>query len=156
MNFERRWYYKPALALLALTAVALLAVLAFEWRTYDLKARVAAANRAAFALRAQIGQRYLATGRMPAGGGTLGNPKAVADPGAASGPANTSPRQAQQQGYSIAIDAGTITITFAGDQGPLAGKTLVHRPRFVQNRVEWDCAGGTLDYQYRTPECTHQ
>jgi len=77
-------------------------------------------------------------------------------PRAASGLANTSPRQAQQQGYSIAIDAGTITITFAGDQGPLAGKTLVHRPRFVQNRVEWDCAGGTLDYQYRTPECTHQ
>jgi len=48
---------------------------------------------------------------------------------------------------------GVITIRFAQDTGPAAGKTIVLSPRVEANRLLWSCSGGTLADKYRSREC---
>lgn len=55
---------------------------------------------------------------------------------------------------SIEVLPGAIMqVTFKVHSPELDGKTIVWVPEFGENRISWDCSGGTLARGYRPAEC---
>jgi type IV pilus assembly protein PilA len=58
--------------------------------------------------------------------------------------------------FGILVQRGTLTLTFASQQDPVSGKTLVFVPRVADGGLEWTCNTGTVDPRYRPPQCRGQ
>jgi hypothetical protein len=55
--------------------------------------------------------------------------------------------------FEIIVQNGSIVLTFASDQDPVSGETLVFVPSVVNGGLEWTCNKGTVDKRYRPPQC---
>lgn len=55
--------------------------------------------------------------------------------------------------FDVDFSGGQLTLQFGADQGRLAGKTLVLKPRQENSASHWSCDGGTLDNEYRPKAC---
>ncbi|MDX1571984.1 MAG: pilin [Xanthomonadales bacterium] len=53
---------------------------------------------------------------------------------------------------SIDVNAGGV-IVITSNVASLEGDTIEFQPTFQDNRVSWDCTGGTLDSRFRPPSC---
>ena len=53
---------------------------------------------------------------------------------------------------SVDVTTGGV-IVVTSDVATLEGETIEFAPSFEDNRVSWDCRGGTLDARFRPPSC---
>ncbi len=58
--------------------------------------------------------------------------------------------------YAVSVAHGVITLTFAQNQQPVSGKTLVYIPRVSNGKLEWICTSGTVEAVYLPPQCQSQ
>ena len=77
-------------------------------------------------------------------------------PNKESKPYFTAFEQQAELSFGILVQSGTLTLTFASEQNPVSGKTLVFVPRIDQGKLEWTCNTGTVDARYRPSKCRGQ
>ena len=58
--------------------------------------------------------------------------------------------------FGILVQSGTLTLTFASEQDPVSGKTLIFVPSIVDGEFKWSCNTGTVDARYRPHQCRGQ
>ena len=136
------------LAVLAAVAAGLVAVLIFSVRERSDKNRALLAHQGAKTMQGELIRYYRQHGNLPAGSAAFTAAHEI-DPHSGAPVAGAGGEPA----YTITAQSGTITVIFGKDQGALSGRTLVYSPRFGRGGLEWDCHGGTLQNNYRVPEC---
>lgn len=77
-------------------------------------------------------------------------------PGKDTRPYLTALEQEAKLSFEMLVQSGVLTFTFASEQDPVSGKTLIFVPRIVGGTLEWSCRSGTVDARYRPPQCRSQ
>jgi type IV pilus assembly protein PilA len=140
---------------IVLAAVALLAI-GLVWVFYggmsDKEGRIKVALAMAMAREAQSATAayYAERKALPPDNSALRLPDKE------SKPYFTAFEQKADLSFGILVQGGTLTLTFALDQDPVSGKTLVFVPRIAEGGLEWTCNSGTVDARYRPAQCRGQ
>jgi len=124
------------LVLLVFVVGILAAVSVPAYNDYVMRAEVSHAIEEAQPYRDKVEALMLRTGFTPSDNIDAGIPDNVSDEHLA----------------SLDIDSsGAVVITFSSPQ--LAGQTMVWKPTLDQQRVTWDCSGGSLANRFRPSHC---
>jgi len=118
----------------------LAAVAVPAYQDYTLRARTAGAIASVYPWRTAVAEYHAEHKRLPNSVAELPRDLVPQDP---------ADRYATP---SLGAD-GVITLTFQPAAGAMAGKTIVFRPQAEQDRLAWDCTGGTLAPKYRPASC---
>lgn len=140
---------------IVLTAAAVIAI-GLVWMFYggmsDKEGRIKVALAMAKAREAQSATAayYAERKALPPDNGALRLPNRQ------SKPYFTAFEQKADLSFGILVQSGTLTLTFAPDQDPVSGKTLVFVPRIAEGELVWTCNTGTVDARYRPAQCRGQ
>lgn len=74
-------------------------------------------------------------------------------PGRQSKPYLTDADEHGDPAYTVNIANGVITLTFAANQEPVSGKTLIFVPRVSSGKLDWSCNTGSVEAIYRPAQC---
>lgn len=140
------------------TAIAFVAaqlfVIALLWTVFsgggDRDGRIKAALAAGKAgeLQSAVAKYYSDNGMLPA------DNKALSQPGKQGKSYFTLFAEQGQISFRMDVASGVITLTFAENQEPVSGRTMVFVPRVSNGKLEWSCNAGTVDAKYLPPQCS--
>lgn len=146
--------FKMNKKMMAVFVVAQLFVIALLWVAFsggsdrDGRIKVALGAGKAGELQSAVARYYTDNGMLPADNGALGKPgkdgKAYFTLFAEQG----------EIAFSTNVANGVITLTFAENQEPVSGKTLVFVPHVSGGKLEWSCNTGTVEAKYLPPQCS--
>ncbi len=118
--------------------VGILAAIAIPaYHDYVLRAKVSEVVVESKVYRDKVESVVSETGLIPSNNAEIGLPEAVQSPGIAA--------------LTIA-PGGVMTIELRGDPS-LDGQTMVWTPEIIDQKVYWDCEGGSLERRYRPARC---
>jgi len=127
--------------MIVVAIIGILAAIAIPaYQDYTIRAKVSEGLNLASAAKTGVAEYYNAQGSYP----TTNSQAGVASSSSIVGTYTS----------SVAIGtAGIISVTFNGTEAKIQGKTIILTPSTNAGSITWACLTGTLQNQYRPPNC---